>query len=191
MRIIKILIALISINAIWGIGTAFSSKLPSEKDIKAQYADEKQTEKEVSKDENKKANDKTKQETKKVDSKTKQIFSEGNTSNQGTNKKTTNNSNVSKPQEEKTVIVESKDFSNEVIQPSPKTQNENTTNDTTPWGVLGISEYDYYHKPANPNITTYYKTTAECEADGRKLDHYMCMQVNSYSGDIVGYMLIY
>ena len=69
--------------------------------------------------------------------------------------------------------------------------NTNSSNTPTPWGALGISEYDYYHKPSNPNITTYYKTTAECEEAGSKMgNHYMCMQVNSYSGDIIGYMVV-
>ena len=191
MKIIKILMAFIGISAIWGIGTAFSTQLPSEKEIKTENVSKKQTENDVLKDKNEKANDNVKQETKKVDEETKQIFSDSNSSNQEDNKKVTNNSNESKQQEEKTVIVESKNSSNEVIQSSPAIPDENPTNDTTPWGALGISEYDYYHKPANKDITNYYKKTAECEAEGSKLDHYMCMQVNSYSGDIVGYMLIY
>ena len=176
--------AFIGISAIWGIGTAFSNQLPDEKEIKAENVSKKQTENDVLKDENEKANDNVKQETKKV-------FSDGNSSSQEDNKKVTNNSNESKQQEEKTVIVESKNSSNEVIQSSSKIPDENPVNDTTPWDALGISEYDYYHKPANKDVTSYYKTTTECEAEGSKLDHYMCLQVNSYSGDMLGYVLIY
>ena len=160
-------------------GTKIQQESTKKTESKEKETNEQKNTNDTSNDESQKANDNEKQGTKKVDSETKQVYSESNSSNQEDNKKVTINNN------------ESKNSSNEVIQSSPKVSDESSNNDTTPWGALGISEYDYYHKPANKNITSYYKTTTECEAEGSKLDHYMCMQVNSYSGDIVGYMLIY
>lgn len=103
----------------------------------------------------------------------------GNSSNTTSNtnkddKKSNSNSN--------TYVVEEKKESSEKKQ------------ETNIWDELGISEYDYYHKPMWSWARVDYKTHDECikagEALGYEIISYTCTNINSYSGDYLGDMLI-
>ena len=72
----------------------------------------------------------------------------------------------------------------------------------TAWEELGISEYDYYHKPmwswARIDFSievykTYEKTREACISRGEEYFEqglgYSCTSINSYSGDYLGEML--
>ena len=72
----------------------------------------------------------------------------------------------------------------------------------TAWEDLGISEYDYYHKPmwswARIDFSievykTYEKTREACISKGEEYFEqglgYSCTGINSYSGDYLGEML--
>lgn len=72
----------------------------------------------------------------------------------------------------------------------------------TAWEELGISEYDYYHKPmwswARIDFSievykTYEKTREACISKGEEYFEqglgYSCTSINSYSGDYLGEML--
>lgn len=104
-------------------------------------------------------------------------------SNQKNNTKSTNNN-------QNTNNTNSNSKNNSVQSENNVQSPANQNKSESPWDALGISEYDYYHKPINKDVTNYYTTLAECEEAGSKLDHYICMQVNSYSGDIVGYTIV-
>lgn len=71
-----------------------------------------------------------------------------------------------------------------------------------PWDELGISEYDYYHKPmwkwaridySIDEYKTYEKTREACMTKGEEYFNkgygYSCTSLNSYSGDYLGEML--
>lgn len=70
------------------------------------------------------------------------------------------------------------------------------------WDELGISEYDYYHKPmwswgridySIEDYKTYDKTREACITKGEEYFNegigYSCTSLNSYSGDYLGEML--
>lgn len=70
------------------------------------------------------------------------------------------------------------------------------------WDELGISEYDYYHKPmwswgridySIEDYKTYEKTREACITKGEEYFNegigYSCTSLNSYSGDYLGEML--
>lgn len=93
-----------------------------------------------------------------------------------------------------------------VIQPEQPTQKEQTitvqesNNNQNAWDSLGISEYDYYNKPAHAwaeldyKISTYgtrEATLAACKSYGDAYikengGMYFCDSVNSYSGNYLG-----
>ena len=71
----------------------------------------------------------------------------------------------------------------------------------TVWESLGISEYDYYHKPmwswaridySIDDYGSFEQTHQACIDAGNKLDNilsFSCTTINSYSGDYLGDML--
>lgn len=72
----------------------------------------------------------------------------------------------------------------------------------TAWEELGISEYDYYHKPmwswgrvdfSIETYKTYEKTREACITKGEEYFEqglgYSCTSINSYSGDYLGEMI--
>ncbi len=84
----------------------------------------------------------------------------------------------------------------------PKEENVKTEITKNPWDELGISEYDYYHKPmwkwaridySIEEYKTYEKTREACIAKGEEYFNegygYSCTSINSYSGDYLGEML--
>lgn len=80
-----------------------------------------------------------------------------------------------------------------------ETQIENTKKNN-PWDSLGITEYEFYHKPASSwaevnfkisDYGSYEATFNACKeyGDNYKAEHgggYWCISVNSYSGDYLG-----
>ena len=111
------------------------------------------------------------------------------------------NSNVVK--ENKTIDnvkkEESKQESTPVQQPTP--QPEQPKKEQTAWESLGISEYDYYHKPMWNWARVDYKiedygsfdaTHQACIDAGNQLEDiisFSCTNINSYSGAYLGDML--
>lgn len=61
------------------------------------------------------------------------------------------------------------------------------------WDSLGISEYDYYHKPMWTWARIDYKSHEECinagESLGYEIISFNCININSYSGNYLGDML--
>lgn len=105
-----------------------------------------------------------------------------------------NNSNpVTKEETKKEEVVPKKE---EVV---PK---EEEVKPKTAWEELGISEYDYYHKPmwswgrvdfSIETYKTYEKTREACITKGEEYFEqglgYSCTSINSYSGDYLGEMI--
>lgn len=95
--------------------------------------------------------------------------------------KTTNNNNEEPKQE-----------STQVQQPTPQPEPEQPTHEPTAWESLGISEYDYYHKPMWSWARVDYPTHEACIEAGNQLDDiisFSCTNINSYSGAYLGDML--
>lgn len=84
---------------------------------------------------------------------------------------------------------------------SNKKDNKQSVESKPVWEELGISEYDYYHKPMwswakiDYSVDTYGTEAAThqaCIDAGNKLENitsYTCYNINSYSGDYLGDML--
>lgn len=106
-----------------------------------------------------------------------------------------------------------KNNSNSVIKEEPKKEEvvpkkeevvpkEEEVKPKTAWEELGISEYDYYHKPmwswgrvdfSIETYKTYEKTREACITKGEEYFEqglgYSCTSINSYSGDYLGEMI--
>lgn len=99
-----------------------------------------------------------------------------------------------------------KNNSNSVIKEEPKKEEvvpkEEEVKSKTAWEELGISEYDYYHKPmwswgrvdfSIETYKTYEKTREACITKGEEYFEqglgYSCTSINSYSGDYLGEMI--
>lgn len=95
--------------------------------------------------------------------------------------KTTNN-NKEEPKQEST----------QVQQPTTQPEPEQPKREPTAWESLGISEYDYYHKPMWSWARVDYPTHEACIEAGNQLDDiisFSCININSYSGAYLGDML--
>ena len=105
--------------------------------------------------------------------------------------KTTTNVKKEEPKQESTQVQQS------VTQPEP----EQPKHEPTAWESLGISEYDYYHKPMWSWARVDYKiedygsfdaTHQACIDAGYQLEDiisFSCTNINSYSGAYLGDML--
>lgn len=99
-----------------------------------------------------------------------------------------------------------KNNSNSVTKEEPKKEEvvlkEEEVKPKTAWEELGISEYDYYHKPmwswgrvdfSIETYKTYEKTREACITKGEEYFEqglgYSCTSINSYSGDYLGEMI--
>ena len=99
-----------------------------------------------------------------------------------------------------------KNNSNFVTKEEPKQEEvvpkEEELKPKTAWEELGISEYDYYHKPmwswgrvdfSIETYKTYEKTREACITKGEEYFEqglgYSCTSINSYSGDYLGEMI--
>lgn len=99
-----------------------------------------------------------------------------------------------------------KNNSNSVTKEEPKRDEvvpkEEEVKPKTAWEELGISEYDYYHKPmwswgrvdfSIETYKTYEKTREACITKGEEYFEqglgYSCTSINSYSGDYLGEMI--
>ena len=99
-----------------------------------------------------------------------------------------------------------KNNSNSVTKEEPKKEEvvpkEEEVKPKIAWEELGISEYDYYHKPmwswgrvdfSIETYKTYEKTREACITKGEEYFEqglgYSCTSINSYSGDYLGEMI--
>lgn len=96
---------------------------------------------------------------------------------------------------------EPKQESSQVQQPVTQSEPEQPKTEQTAWESLGISEYDYYHKPMWSWARVDYKiedygsfdaTHQACVNAGNQLEDiisFSCTNINSYSGAYLGDML--
>lgn len=111
-------------------------------------------------------------------------------------------------EKKETISIETvdKNNSNSVTKEEPKRDEvvpkEEEVKPKTAWEELGISEYDYYHKPmwswgrvdySIETYKTYEKTREACITKGEEYFEqglgYSCTSINSYSGDYLGEMI--
>ena len=165
------------------------------------------------KDEKKSANDteiiESKSDSKNMEVKEDEPITEDNkdnndvTTNDNTNDSRTSSSNMeSNSVPSSNVVKENKTINNnkeepkqestQVQQPTPQPEPEQPTHEPTAWESLGISEYDYYHKPMWSWARVDYPTHEACIEAGNQLDDiisFSCTNINSYSGAYLGDML--
>lgn len=106
--------------------------------------------------------------------------------------------NVTKVEEKQEQVIEKPKVETTV---EPKSKQETSVKEISVWESLGISEYDYYHKPMwswariDFSINDYgsFEQTHQAYIDaGGNLENIMsfsCTTINSYSGDYLGDML--
>lgn len=105
-----------------------------------------------------------------------------------------------------TETVDKENFKSNSVKEKPKQEETipkvEEVKPKTAWEELGISEYDYYHKPmwswARIDFSievykTYEKTREACISKGEEYFEqglgYSCTSINSYSGDYLGEMI--
>lgn len=124
--------------------------------------------------------------------------------------KSEDNNKTNLKEEKKETIKESKTNSTSKQNDSKQEETKEEVKEETPkvetsknaWDELGISEYDYYHKPmwswgridySIEEYKTYEKTRETCITKGEEYFSegigYSCTSLNSYSGDYLGEML--
>lgn len=202
-KIIKLFIAVIVLSAIIGIGNAFTSELPT-------FMENEEANKTVEKTKNdvkiEEKSDLSKEQEKEITNSS----SETEKSKEQTSIKETNSTEKSKV-EAKTNVKENTNYQpqskNTKTEQNNFPQNTNTESiptdtvkENTPWDSLGITEYDYYNKPAQSWVNLQFKisdygsreaTEKACHeyGDNNKPEGrvgYWCLSVNSYSGDYLG-----
>lgn len=106
--------------------------------------------------------------------------------------------NVTKVEEKQEQVIE-KPKVETTVEPQPK--QETSVKEISAWDSLGISEYDYYHKPmwswaridfSINDYGSFEQTHQACIDVGENLENIMsfsCTTINSYSGDYLGDML--
>jgi len=210
-KIISLVIGAIMLISVDGIGTAFTSEIPTfdensvisnsvenvqEDEIVVDKSDSSEEQEEVisssdtEKSEEKKSNESTKtEEPKKVEEKKIEQTPEKVVES---NKQVEENSITTQP------VIETQKQNN-IQKNEVETQKENVKKDT-PWDSLGITEYEYYHTPAHSWAELDFKisdygsreaTLNACKEYGNKYiaensGGYFCDSVNSYSGDYLG-----
>lgn len=138
------------------------------------------------------------------------IVDKNNNDNSKIEEKSEDNNKTNLKEEKKETIKENKnnstskqndskqeDIKEEVKEETPKVETSKNA-----WDELGISEYDYYHKPmwswgridySIEEYKTYEKTRQACITKGEEYFNegigYSCTSLNSYSGDYLGEML--
>jgi cytoskeletal protein RodZ len=202
-KIIKLFIAVTVLCAIIGIGNAFTSELPTfeeneevNKSVEKTKNDEKVEEKSDLSKEQEKEPTNSSSETEK----SKERSSSNKTNSTETPKvedKTSVKENTNyHPQSENTKTEQNNIPQNTNTEPTPT----DTVKENTPWDSLGITEYDYYNKPAQSwanlqfKISDYGSREATEKACHEYGDNnipegrvgYWCLSVNSYSGDYLG-----
>lgn len=106
--------------------------------------------------------------------------------------------NVTKVEEKQEQVIE-KTKVETTVEPQPK--QDTSVKEISTWDSLGISEYDYYHKPmwswaridfSINDYGSFEQTHQACIDAGENLENIMsfsCTTINSYSGDYLGDML--
>ena len=103
---------------------------------------------------------------------------------------------------EESIIVDNDPIPKEEPKRDEVVSKEEEVKPKTAWEELGISEYDYYHKPmwswgrvdfSIETYKTYEKTREACITKGEEYFEqglgYSCTSINSYSGDYLGEMI--
>lgn len=202
-KIIKLFIAVIVLSAIIGIGNAFTIELPT-------FMENEESNKPVEKNKNdvkiEEKSDLSKEQEKEITNSS----SETEKNKEQTSIKETNSTEKSAV-EDKTNVKENNSYQpqskNTKTEQNNFPQNTNTESiptdtvkENTPWDSLGITEYDYYNKPAQSWVNLQFKisdygsreaTEKACHeyGDNNKPEGrvgYWCLSVNSYSGDYLG-----
>ena len=210
-KIIGLIIGALMLISVDGIGTAFTSEIPTfdensvinnsvdnvqEEKIVVDKSDSSKEQEEVisssdtEKSEEKNSNESTKTEEPKVVEEKKV---------EQTPEKVVENNKQVKENPIPTPPVVEVPKQNNVQKNDVETQNENVKKDT-PWDSLGITEYEYYHTPAHSwaeldfklsdygspeatfNACDKYGEEHKAEYGGR----FECLPINSYSGNYIG-----
>lgn len=206
-KIISLVLGALMLCCVNGMGKAFTSEIPNfdESPIINNSAEKVEKDKNVVE-----KSDLSKEQEEKRNGSSETEKSEEIVSSEST--KTVENKEIEKKEE---IVVESKSENNEqnhtqqnIVQNQEQnivqnnvveTQIENTKKNN-PWDSLGITEYEFYHKPANSwaevkfkisDYGSYEATFNACKeyGDNYKAEHgggYWCISVNSYSGDYLG-----
>lgn len=105
--------------------------------------------------------------------------------------------NVTKVEEKQEQVIEKPKVETTV---EPQSKQETSVKEISVWESLGISEYDYYHKPmwswaridfSINDYGSFEQTHQACIDAGGNLENIMsfsCTTINSYSGDYLGDM---
>lgn len=206
-KIISLVLGTLMLCCVNGMGKAFTSEIPNfdESPIINNSVEKVEIDKNVVE-----KSDLSKEQEEKINSSSETEKSEEIVSSEST--KPVENKNIETKEE---IVVESKSENNEQNQTQQnivqnqeqnsvqnnvvETQVENTKKNN-PWDSLGITEYEFYHKPASSwaevnfkisDYGSYEATFNACKeyGDNYKAEHgggYWCISVNSYSGDYLG-----
>lgn len=214
-KIISLVLGTLMLCCVNGMGKAFTSEIPNfdESTIINNSVEKVEIDKNVVE-----KSDLSKEQEEKINSSSETEKSEEIVSSEST--KPVENKNIEKKEE---IVVESKSENNEqnhtqqnIVQKQEQnivqnqeqnivqnnvveTQVENTKKNN-PWDSLGITEYEFYHKPASSwaevnfkisDYGSYEATFNACKeyGDNYKAVHgggYWCISVDSYSGDYLG-----
>lgn len=138
------------------------------------------------------------------------IVDKNNNDNSNSEEKSEDNNKTNIKEEKKETINENKTNSTSKQNDSKQEDIKEEVKEETPkveitknaWDELGISEYDYYHKPmwswgridySIEEYKTYEKTRQACITKGEEYFSegigYSCTSLNSYSGSYLGEML--
>lgn len=138
------------------------------------------------------------------------IVDKNNNDNSKIEEKSEDNNKTNIKEEKKETIKENKtnstskqnDSKQEETKGEEKVETPKVETSKNAWDELGISEYDYYHKPmwswgridySIEEYKTYEKTREACITKGEEYFNegigYSCTSLNSYSGDYLGEML--
>lgn len=204
-KIIACLLGTLMLYSVNQIGMAFSSPIP---DMNETF--ENQTLEQVSVSEEQKVEDKSESTDETEVSSTQSSVStetEKKIESEVSSSTTPSNSNSSESKNEITEskqVVQSKPVEQPVSTPEPKKEEvKQPAPQNNYWDSLGISEYDYYNKPAHSwarldfkssDYGNYEATLNACKNYGNEYiskngGGYFCDSVNSYSGNYLGEMI--
>lgn len=197
----KIIISILIVIIFISIGCfIFIPKYINSDDVNKNEVVEKETKEEI----------KTNLETNSEENISTDIVDKNNNDNSTIEEKSEDNNKTNIKEEKKETIKENKTNSTSKQNDSKQEETKGEVKEETPkvetsknaWEELGISEYDYYHKPmwswgridySIEEYKTYEKTREACITKGEEYFNegigYSCTSLNSYSGDYLGEML--
>lgn len=197
----KIIISIIIVIIFISIGCfIFIPKYINSDDVNKNEVVEKETKEEI----------KTNLETDSEENISTDIVDKNDNDNSKIEEKSEDNNKTNIKEEKKETIKENKtnstskqnDSKQEETKGEEKVETPKVETSKNAWDELGISEYDYYHKPmwswgridySIEEYKTYEKTREACITKGEEYFNegigYSCTSLNSYSGDYLGEML--